>query len=325
LVGERGLKKTLHITGASGFIGSVLSETLSKDFAIQSSGRSKTPANKNPDYMSIDWSSPINGADSIFKNVYAVVHCAGLAHETNVMSSYEDYLDANVTAAVNVFIEAKRSGVRKFLFLSSVSVFDTSEALVTIDDMTVPSPINDYGKTKYIAELELTELAENSDVELTIVRIPMVIGASAPGNLKSLLRLIKFPIPFPLIAKPKQRSFITVKSLSEYCDIILKRSEKHSITTVNLANTPAITVLELVRGIRCGLEVRNFIILLPEKVLFFFLYILGRKLLFNKIYGGLVVKPSIKALEVGWNPEVEWGGELYEVGVNSKGKKIDTN
>lgn len=313
--------KTIHITGASGFIGSYLKQTLSQNFNVKSSSRSKSPAPKDENYLSIDWSSALANPEGIFNNIDAVIHCAGLAHETKATSSYQEYFDANVSAAIKVFVEAEQAGVRKFLFLSSLSVFDTSAASVAIDDMTKPSPINDYGKTKYIAEQELIKLAEKSDVELTIIRIPMVVGPRAPGNLESLIHLIKYPIPFPIIAKPAQRSFITVKSLAEFCSLRLKQTHCPSAYIIQLANTPAITISDLVRGIRSGLNVRNFKILLPAKVLFITMYILGRRLLYNKIYGGLVLEPSAKAIEFGWDPEVNWEAELYEVGLKSKSAK----
>ena len=315
------MMKTIHITGVSGFIGSYLKQTLSQNFNVKSSGRLKSPAPKDENYLSIDWSSALANTEGVFNNIDAVIHCAGLAHENKPTSSYQEYFDANVSAATKVFVEAEQAGVRKFLFLSSLSVFDTSAASVTIDDMTKPSPINDYGKTKYIAEQELIKLAEKSDVELTILRIPMVVGASAPGNLERLIQLIKYPIPFPLIAKPAQRSLITVKSLAEFCLLRLERAHCPSATIIRLANTPAITISDLVRGIRSGLNVRDFKILLPAKFLFVATYILGHRPLYNKIYGGLVVEPSSKAIEFGWEPEVNWEAELYEVGLKSKSAK----
>ena len=285
---------------------------------VNGSSRKGRSAFSDEEYMKVDWSKPSLATGSVFENVDAVIHCAGLAHETGHKSCYQDYFDANVTAAINVFVEAELSGVRKFIFLSSLSVFDTSGISVIIDDKTEPCPINDYGKTKYIAEQELIKLATKSDVELHIVRTPLVVGASAPGNLKSLLKLLNSPLPFPLVAKTRHRSFITIGSLAKYCGLILNQPHNPGVTEINLANTPAIKLSEFVEFIRRGLGVRNRNIYVPEKALFLAMYFLGRRLLFNKIYGGLFVVPSAKATEVGWEPAVEWKDELYELGIESK-------
>jgi UDP-4-keto-D-FucNAc 4-reductase len=285
---------------------------------VNGSSRKGRSAFSDKEYLKVDWSKPSLATGSVFENVDAVIHCAGLAHETGYKSRYQDYFDANVTAAINVFVEAELSGVRKFIFLSSLSVFDTSGISVIIDDKTEPCPINDYGKTKYIAEQELIKLATKSDVELVIVRTPLVVGASAPGNLKSLLKLLNFPLPLPLVAKTRHRSFITIGSLAEYCGLILNLPHNPGVTEINLANTPAIKLSELVEFIRRGLGVRNLNIYFPEKALFLVMYFLGRRLLFNKIYGGLFVVPSAKATEVGWEPAVDWKDELYELGIESK-------
>lgn len=289
---------------------------------VSGSSRKGRSAFAHKEYSKIDWSKPSFATGGIFENVDAVIHCAGLAHETGYKSHYQDYFDANVTAAINVFVEAELSGVRKFIFLSSLSVFDTSGISVMVDDMTEPCPINDYGKTKYIAEQELIKLAKKSDVELIIVRTPLVVGAGAPGNLKSLLKLLHLPVPFPLVAKTRHRSFITIGSLAEYCGLILNQPHNPGVNEINLANTPAIKLSEFVEFIRRGLGVRNVNIYVPEKALFLAMYFLGRRLLFNKIYGGLFVVPSAKATEVGWEPVVDWKDELYELGIKNKYEKM---
>ena len=310
--------KTIHITGVSGFIGSKLEELLCRQFIVSGSSRKGRSTVIDKKHLRIDWSKPSLATGGVFENVDAVIHCTGLAHETGYKSHYQDYFDANVTAAINVFVEAELSGVRKFIFLSSLSVFDTTGISVMIDDMTEPCPINDYGKTKYIAEQELIKLAKKSDVELIIVRTPLVVGASAPGNLKSLLKLLNSHVLFPLVAKPRYRSFITIGSLAEYCGLILNQPHNPGVTKINLANTPAIKLSEFVEGIRRGLGVRNFKLYVPEKVLFLAMYFLGRRLLFNKIYGEFFVEPSAKAIEVGWEPAVDWKDELYELGIENK-------
>ena len=65
--------KTIHITGVSGFIGSYLKQTLSQNFNVKSSSRLKSPALKDENYLSIDWSSALANTEGIFNLNIAIM------------------------------------------------------------------------------------------------------------------------------------------------------------------------------------------------------------------------------------------------------------
>jgi UDP-glucose 4-epimerase len=93
----------------------------------------------------------LDGAD-------AVIHAATL-HKPHVGShSRRDFVDANVTATLNLLEEAVDAGVGRFVFTSTTSTFgraltpDSGEPAAWITEDVVPRPRNVYGVTKTAAE-----------------------------------------------------------------------------------------------------------------------------------------------------------------------------
>ena len=93
----------------------------------------------------------------------AVIHAATL-HKPHVGShSRRDFVDANVTATLNLLEEAIEAGVGRFVFTSTTSAFgraltpDSGAPAAWITEDVVPRPRNIYGVTKTAAE-DLCEL-----------------------------------------------------------------------------------------------------------------------------------------------------------------------
>ncbi len=95
--------------------------------------------------------------------VDGVVHAATL-HKPHVGShSRRDFVDANVTATLNLLEEAVAAGVGRFVLTSTTSAFgraltpETGQPAAWITEDVVPRPRNVYGVTKTAAE-DLCEL-----------------------------------------------------------------------------------------------------------------------------------------------------------------------
>lgn len=308
------MKKRIHITGVSGFVGSNLCNILKNSHLVEGSGRGDYSPFELTKYFSHDWRQPPPHEGRALADVDTVIHCVGLAHEVSSQSDFNDYYEANVNTTINVFSEAVSCGVKRFIFMSSIAVYGVPKSDKPIDDKSIPLPDNSYGETKFIAEQKLLEMARNSNIEIVVIRPPMVVGPDAPGNLNRLLRFLKLYIPFPLINGAVYRSLISIESLAHFCDCVLEREKIGKSMTVNLANTPAIKLQDLVKGLREGLGVKMFNIVVPEIFLALPLQILGLSKIYRKIYSSLVVLPSPSAINLGWDPHEDWDLRLYQVG-----------
>lgn len=125
--------------------------------------------------------------DIIFDSMDVVLHCAALVHQ-KVEHPYTKYYEVNVEYPLKLAKLAKENGVKQFVFISTIAVYGEDEE--KLDENTVCNPITPYGKSKLEAEKELLKLSDDSFV-VSIIRPPMVYGKDAPGNIDSLIKLVK--------------------------------------------------------------------------------------------------------------------------------------
>lgn len=107
----------------------------------------------------------------------AVVHTAARSPLPGIKTA--DLVRDNVQATRNLVLYAKRAGVSRFIYFSSISIYGRIEAPV-VDELT---PIHDpdaYGLTKRMGE-ELLAVEPGSFCSLTI-RLPGIIGVGSVRN-----------------------------------------------------------------------------------------------------------------------------------------------
>jgi UDP-glucose 4-epimerase len=147
---------TVLVTGSSGHLGEGLMRVLGRDAV----GADLLPG---PYTHVLGDLADRAVARRALTGVDAVVHAATL-HKPHVGShSRRDFVDANVTATLNLLEEAVAAGVGRFAFTSTTSAFgraltpETGEPAAWITEDVVPRPRNVYGVTKTAAE-DLCEL-----------------------------------------------------------------------------------------------------------------------------------------------------------------------
>ncbi|MFB3226214.1 NAD-dependent epimerase/dehydratase family protein [Exiguobacterium sp. PHA03] len=158
-----------------------------------------------------------------FYDVDTVVHTAGIAHVSTNPKMKEQYFKVNRDLTLEVALKAKKSGVKQFIFLSSIIVFGNSKyRRSSINSETCIKPDNFYGESKLQAENELLKL-EDDTFKIVIVRPPMIYGEGSKGNYPKLSKLAKFS---PLFLKNNnKKSMIYVKNLCEFLYLLIKNNE----------------------------------------------------------------------------------------------------
>jgi nucleoside-diphosphate-sugar epimerase len=112
------------------------------------------------------------------EGIDAVIHLAGLSNDP--LGELEPRLtdEINLEATVRLARLARASGVRRFLYASSQSMYGISSSDSELDeDASEKNPITSYARTKWEAELKLREL--NSEYfAVTCFRPSTIFGAS---------------------------------------------------------------------------------------------------------------------------------------------------
>lgn len=203
--------ESLLLTGSHGFIGSFLNKAIDYKFIV--ANRVFDEKSRNEHQILISDLSDSNKSLFLFEKVEVVIHLGGLAH--NPTFSVSEYESVNVNNTLQLATLSAKAGVKRFVFVSSIVVNGTSTTDVPFSHVSKENPHNAYAQSKYDAEMGLKKIADDTGMELVIVRPTLVYGPNAPGNFGALTRLInKVPfLPFGLVHN--KRDFISVQNLAD--------------------------------------------------------------------------------------------------------------
>lgn len=211
-----------------------------------------------------------------FSKYDVVLHVAGIAHRKETKENASLYYKVNTDLAYKVAEKAKNSGVKYFVFLSSMSVYGMETGEINIH--TVPNPKTNYGKSKLEAE-EQIKMLEDSSFKLAILRPPMIYGKGCKGNYPRLAKIATKSPVFPKI--DNRRSMIYIDNLSEFIRILI---DKEKVGLFFPQNSDYVNTSELVELI--SLEHGNKILL--TKLFNPVIKILGSINVVNKVFGDLI-------------------------------------
>jgi len=175
----------VSILGGAGFLGTRLSQRFyNKEQNHEICDLEVGGASKNLTIVDIEELNSLNrvdGSDCIIN--LAAVH----RDDIRPLSRYDD---VNVQGSVNVCEAARKHGINKIIFTSSVAIYGF--ALADTDESGEPNYFNDYGRTKYLAEQVYKEWqAEDPENRtLVIVRPTVIFGEGNRGNVFNLLKQI---------------------------------------------------------------------------------------------------------------------------------------
>lgn len=193
----------IGITGATGFVGGALVESLLAEGAeLRLFGREAASVRGLP-------VRPFRAAPEDFAGLDCVVHLAGI---TTSRASAEALRQANVDLAVETARAAAAAGVRRFVFLSSLHVHGKSAGEAVRPDSPLNAD-NAYGRSKAEAEGALRAVAEETGLELVILRPPMIYGRDGKGSFQLLARLVRSGLPLPFGRARGRRSFCSIENL----------------------------------------------------------------------------------------------------------------
>jgi nucleoside-diphosphate-sugar epimerase len=205
---------TILVTGSNGMIGShVVKRLLDNGFiVIGIDRRDSTLTNERYIHHNIDLFD-INELESIFNDyiINRVIHLAALAHTAGEVDlSYKQYYKVNVICAQNIFHCAAKRQI-PILFISTTDVYGFVKGIATVG--IEPKPITIYGKTKYIAEIELKNICMKYDCKYSIYRFAPVYTDHIKRDIQKRY-YIKYPNLAFIIGKGIEYEFLYIKMLS---------------------------------------------------------------------------------------------------------------
>jgi nucleoside-diphosphate-sugar epimerase len=199
------------VTGSTGFIGNKLTKHLAEMKVLVRILSRKNQSNYET--VVCDLQSDVIPDDAL-DNIDTVFHLAGFAHDMRDASKIADlYYKVNVSATVQLANLAVKSGVKRFVFVSSVKAGGNPPLGTCANEKDQKNTEDVYGKTKREAELKLLEIGKDSGMHVSIIRPSLVYGPNVKGNLQLMLSGVRagwFP---PLPETGNKRSMIHVDDL----------------------------------------------------------------------------------------------------------------
>jgi len=182
------------ITGATGALGPAVVETFCEAYRyVRAVARHRPPAGLLPDaveFVEGDIVQP-SFCDSVMEDVTVVLHLAGRTPLADPARERRDeYERANVSGTRSIVESAVRSGVRRVVFFSTVSVYGASGGRV-FDESCAPAPAGIYAETKLQAEDAVRNARRPDGAPLgCILRLAAVYGPHTRGNYRTLVRAL---------------------------------------------------------------------------------------------------------------------------------------
>ncbi len=195
------MKKVL-VTGKNGYIGTEFTKYISQYDNQYQVDQLDVKGNNWKDYSFSDYDT--------------VLHAAAIVHTKETKQNKELFFKVNRDLTFELAQKAKKDGVKKFIFLSTMGVYGIISGEIT--DKTTPNPKSSYGKSKLEAEILLNTLTD-SNFSVAIIRPPMVYGENCKGNYQTLELLAKKLPVFPNY--DNKRSMINVVNLSTFIKEII--------------------------------------------------------------------------------------------------------
>lgn len=280
------------VTGANGYVGRNLARFFIKKDDMELVLTSRYGGNPFSAYGEIDentdWSQLLLNCD-------LVIHLASIVHTKN--ASKQDYYKVNVYGTENLIKQAISSGVKKFIYISSVKVHGEKTLPGTcLTEESLCNPQDFYAATKLEAEKSLVSLCKNSSMSYVILRPAMIYGLGSKGNFDSLVKIIKLRLPMPFKNVNNKRSFLFIDNFLKFLEHCIRLKEANNQIYL-LSDGRDLSTAELIRAIGNSLGVSVPLLSIKGNAISSLFTLIGLKSSYNKLTSNFCIDCT-KALEM---------------------------
>lgn len=311
------------ITGSSGYIGTSIAEALfNNGYKLKLASRKKHILCKNQkvshikvskDFAAMSWRNYLNEVDTI-------IFCAGVAHEDEKKlnnQEIESFYDVNLKAASNLAKQAKDAKISKFIYLSTAGIHGrfSKEKITELSQIVIE---NNYTKSKFLAEKSLNNIFKGTEVDLVILRIPMVYGFRAPGNPRKSVELLKKGFVPVKGLNNNKRSFIFIENLKSAILFLMKTEDRSG--TFCLSDSFNYSTLQYFEMLATIHKIPFKAIFVPKFVFYIFAFI-TRKSVFKSLYSDMEISNEKFFHIFKWTPPFDSKSKVIKYSLNEGSKK----
>lgn len=303
------MKKTL-ITGATGFLGQQLIKSLLNQEDIQLSVSTRTSSELFDDpritvFFPKELAPETNWQDAL-SGCEVIIHTAARVHmlKDGSIDPVQAYRKINVEGSLNLARQAAESGVKRFIFISTIHVngnnTSNNQAFSAEDN---PNPRTPYALSKFEAEQALQQLSAATGMELIIIRPPLVYGPGVKANFNRLIAWLHKGLPLPLGAINNRRSFVAIDNLISL--IITCINHPRAANQIFLVSDGEdISTTLLLQKMSQVMHKPAYLLSVPPVLLKWVASLLGKRADFERLNGSLQIDISKTCSMLDWRPKL---------------------
>jgi len=245
------------VTGASGFIGSHLVESLLEDgihvISLVKPGNDLSNLRETSSEIIYGDIKDLPKLRQITQGIDIVYHLAAISrYDLNVPEA--EYYYTNVHGTKNVLEAAELGGVKRVLFTGTIEAVGLSKDRKPLTEETPQFPRNIYGRTKLEAENLVRDYNFQHGLETVVVRPPMTYGPRELILCRRLFRIIQRGF-YPLIGSGRTLTeFCYVKNLVHGIRLAAERGKSGELYFIS--DECSYTIEEIVEAIAVELDRR---------------------------------------------------------------------
>lgn len=296
------------VTGARGFVGSVLCRSLvSAGHNVVGTTRQKDACNDAVETsfrLVHDSGSGVECKEELSKSD-CVVHLAARVHVMNEMAAdpIAEFRAANLEKTESLARNAAAEGIKRFVFVSTIKVLGDGVPHRPYTHSDRASPSDAYSVSKYEAEQAVERIASETGMEFVILRPPLIYGAGVGGNMRRIFSLVYRGIPMPFGAVENARSMLAVENLCDVIQLCLERREASGKVFLVADDTP-ISTPQLIRTVAANMGKSARLLPIPVSVLKVMGKLTGRAPEISRLCESLLVDVQYTQEMLDWTARV---------------------
>lgn len=229
------------LIGGSGFVGTRLIDLLSAEkIELQNIDKQQSPF--FPEITVIGDVRDKEKLTELLKDTDLVVLLA--AEHRDDVTPITKYYDVNVGGMQNTLAAMEANEVKRIVFTSSVAVYGLNKK--NPNEEHQKDPFNHYGKSKWLAEMELEKwYRTHPDWNINILRPTVIFGERNRGNVYNLLKQISGG-KFAMVGKGENiKSMAYVGNIVAFIKFLIK-NKREGYNVYNYIDKPDFTMNQLV-------------------------------------------------------------------------------
>jgi UDP-4-keto-D-QuiNAc 4-reductase len=136
-----------------------------------------------------------------------------------------EFRRVNRDATRRLLKAAAQTGVRRFVFASTIKVNGEATTGAGFSERDPPAPDDPYAVSKWEAEQVIAEIASSAGIEYVILRPPLVYGPGVGANFLRILQAVDKGDPVALGSIRNRRSLLYVGNLADAIATCLDHSQ----------------------------------------------------------------------------------------------------